>query len=284
MYCDLHTHSIFSDGTNTPEELIEMAEGLHLSAIALTDHNSVSGLPRFLAAAEGKALRAVPGVEFTTNYEALELHVLALFVREQHYSAVTDLVALPDRRKRESNLALAEALNRAGYAIDYAAMEAATPDGRVNRSQFADELIRLGYFSDKQMLFDTVLKPGGGFYLPPERLDVFDTLRFIRSIGAVAVLAHPFLQFHSEEALRRFLPRGIEAGLDGMEVYYSTYSPETTALALRLAREYGLALSGGSDYHGTRKPHIQLAVGKGGLAIGEDVFSDLAALARARQG
>lgn len=284
MYCDLHTHSIFSDGTDTPEELVAMAERLNLSAVALTDHNSVSGLPRFLAAAEGKALRAVPGVEFTTGYEGLELHVLALFVRKEHYPAVAELVAVPDLRKRMSNLSLAEALNRAGYAIDYAAMEAATPDGRVNRSQFADELIRLGYFSDKQGLFDTILKPGGGFYEPPERLDVFDTIRFIRSIGAVAVLAHPFLQFDSEEGLRRFLPRAMDAGLDGMEVYYSTYSPETTALALRLAREFGLALSGGSDYHGTRKKHIQLAVGTGTLAIEDQIYAHLAALAEERQG
>lgn len=282
MLCDLHTHSIFSDGTDTPEKLTEKAEALGLGAIALTDHNSVSGLPRFLAAAEGRSVLAVPGIEFSTGYENGELHILALFVRPEHYEAVRALAAQPDRLKRESNLALAEALNRAGYEIDYAALESSTPDGRVNRVQFANALLEKGYVATKDEAFDTLLKPGGPYYQPPKRLDALETIRFIRSIGAVAVLAHPWLNRKTPEALRSFLDEAVPAGLDGMEVRYSKFTPEQSNLALEIAEQYGLLLSGGSDYHGDNKPDIALGSGRGDLAVPMEYVEKLAELARKR--
>lgn len=266
MYCDLHTHSIFSDGTDTPEELIARAEAIGLDAIALTDHNSVSGLPRFWKAAEGKPIRAVPGVEFSTSHRGEDVHILALFVRPEHYDAIARRTALPDQWKRESNLALAEALNRDGYRIDYDALEASTPDGRVNRSHFAGELLRLGYAKSKDEIFDTLLVPGGKYYTEPKRLDALETVEFIRSLGAVSVFAHPFYN-HSREYVEEFLPRAKERGLDGMEVFYPTYDDATTRLALELAEQYELCNSGGSDYHGTRKADIRLGVGRGNLRI-----------------
>lgn len=283
MYCDLHTHSIFSDGTDTPEELIAQAERRNLTAIALTDHNTVAGLPRFLAAAEGKRVRAVPGIEFSTGYGNGELHILGLFLRRQHYDAIRARVALPDHWKRESNLELAQALNRAGYLIDYAELENATPGGKVNRAHFAKALAEKGYVKTRDQAFQTILQPGGPFYHPPKRLDVFETIAFLRSLGAVALLAHPFFNL-DKPALEAFLPPAMEAGLDGMEVRYSTFDPETTALAIRMARQYGLVLSGGSDYHGGNKPDIQLMVGKGDLAVPEEYYGALASLAGSRQG
>ena len=166
MYCDLHTHSKFSDGTEWPEELIARAQGLGLSALALTDHNSVAGLPRFLAAAEGSGVEAVPGVEFSTDYRGKSLHILALFVRPEHYETISNLTAHYDRLKRESNLDLTRKLREAGYPIDYEALEASTPDGRVNRAQFGKELHRLGYVESVDEAFDKLLKERCGFYTP----------------------------------------------------------------------------------------------------------------------
>lgn len=282
MYCDLHTHSIFSDGTDTPEALIAQAETLGLGAIALTDHNSVAGLPRFLEAAEGSDLTAVPGIEFSTGYENGELHILALFVKPEDYAAITDLVALPDRRKRESNLALAAALNEAGYRIDYAALEASTPDGRVNRAHFAAELHRLGYVDSRDEAFDTLLKPGGRFYQPPQRLDALETIEFIRSLGAVSILAHPWLNLKTRDVLERFLAQAVPVGLDGMEVCYSKFSREESNLALEIAEAFGLLPSGGSDYHGENKPEIALGSGEGELTVPMEFFEKLAELAKKR--
>lgn len=290
MFCDLHTHSIFSDGMDTPEEIVFRAEALGLGAVALTDHNCVDGLPRFLAAAEGCRVQAVPGVEFSTNWQDGEMHILALFVRPEHYGAIRDLCAGPDKAKRDSNLALAKALNEAGYAIDYEAMEAASPNGRINRSQFGSELLRLGYVTDKQEAFDHILQPGGPFYQPPKRLDALETIRFIRSIGAVSVLAHPFqdsnkrlpqARFHHTPAqLESFLPQAMAAGLDGMEVLHSCFDPDTVLLAERMAGQFGLYFSGGSDYHGTAKKDVLL----GGQQVPMELFRRLKTLSNQRLG
>ncbi len=284
MNCDLHTHSIYSDGTDTPEELIAQAEALGLSAVALTDHNTVAGLPRFLAAAEGKQVKPVPGIEFSTGYGAGELHILALFVRREHYEAIQARVALPDRWKRDSNLALAAALNQAGYAIDYAAIEASTPGGKVNRAHFAAALAEKGYVSSIDEAFRDLLKPGGRFYQPPRRLDAIETIRFIRELGAVSVLAHPWLNLKTREALEGFLQKAVPAGLDGMEVRYSKFDEAQTEQAAVLGEQYGLLPSGGSDYHGGNKPDIDLGSGRGDLAVPEGFYTRLKALAEERQG
>lgn len=284
MFCDLHTHSVFSDGTDTPEELIRQAEALGLSALALTDHNSVAGLPRFLVSGAGSPVEAVPGVEFSTEYCGGDLHILALFVPAEHFREVEDLVALPDRWKRESNLDLAEKLTRAGFPIDYTALEASTPGGHVNRAHFGRELVRLGHAESVEEAFRKFLKPRCGYYTPPKRLDALETVAFIRSVGAVAVLAHPWLNLKTREALETFLDLAVPAGLDGMEVRYSKFSPEESNLALELAEKYGILPSGGSDYHGYAvKPDIAMGTGRGDLEVPENWHQRLKALAKSRK-
>ena len=264
--CDLHTHSVFSDGTFTPAELIAGAKQAGLSAIALTDHNTVAGLPAFVAAAEDSGVEAVPGVEFSTEYRDIELHILALFVKPEHYAPITALMDDMLRRKEESNIALVEALNRAGYALDYEKIKAQTPNGQINRAHIAAELTALGYTESIQAAFKQLLSPKRGYYHPPKRIGSYEAIRFIKELGCVAVLAHPFLNL-DEEALRAFLPAAVEAGLDGMETAYSKYSAETAALAEQIAAEFGLKSSGGSDFHGENKPDIALGVGRGELKI-----------------
>lgn len=266
MYCDLHTHSVFSDGTDTPAHLIELATQAGLSAVALCDHNTVAGLPDFLKAAQGTAVEAVPGVEISTDFADKELHILALYVQPQHYAAVTELLAEGDRRKEQSNIDLVAALNGAGYALNYEEIKAKTPKGHINRAHIAAEMLRLGYVESVQDAFRTLLSPKHGLYHPPKRIDAYDAIRFIKSIGAVAVLAHPFLSM-DEALLRDFLPRAVEAGLDAMEVYYAKYDEKTTCLAVDIAREFGILPSGGSDYHGGNKPDIAMGTGRGELRI-----------------
>lgn len=266
-FCDLHTHSVFSDGTLTPTELVELAEELGLGAVALTDHNTVLGLPEFLAAAEGKAVEAVPGVEFSVDYQDGELHILALYIRPEHYSAAMAIAGQMQENKRKSNIALVEALNRAGYAISYEKIKAAMPAGEPNRALIAAELKACGYVSSNQEAFRKLLSPKQGYYVPPKHIDAFELISFVRSIGAVAVWAHPWLHLKQEEQVREFLSKAIPVGLQGMETQYPLYTPEQTALAASLAEEYGLLQSGGSDFHGANKPDIALGTGKGSLAV-----------------
>jgi len=264
--CDLHTHSTCSDGTLTPAELIRMAEDLRLGAVALCDHNTVSGLPEFLAAGAESTVEAVPGVEFSTDYGETELHLLALFVKPAHYAAVTEKVAQMWKRKEQSNLELVRSLKEAGLELDYAAIKAGTPNGQVNRAVIAAEMVRRGYCESVKEAFSNWLSQKHGHFRPPKRLDVFEMIGFIRSIGAVSVLAHPFLNLE-EAGLREFLKEAVPLGLEGMETEYSTFS-ETQRQQLReIAGEFGIKCSGGSDFHGANKPDIAMGTGRGDLAV-----------------
>ncbi len=266
QYCDLHTHSVFSDGTDTPARLIALAREASLAAVALCDHNTVAGLPDFLAAARGSGVEAVPGVEISTDYAGKELHILALFVSPRHYDDVSQLLADGDIRKEQSNIDLVAALNRAGFPLDYERIRAGTPQGHINRAHIAAEMLHLGYVQSVQEAFRLYLAPERGYYRPPRRPDACRTVCFIRSIGAVAVLAHPFLSM-DEALLRVFLREAVPCGLNAMEVAYSKYSEATARLAARIAREYGILPSGGSDYHGTVKPDISIGTGRGMLRV-----------------
>lgn len=280
---DLHTHSTFSDGTVSPAGVIALAEEAGLTAVALCDHNTVGGLPGFLAAAEGRRIRAVPGIEFSTDYGETELHMLGLFIRPEHYEATQALVDTMLQRKEQSNRELVRALNGAGMALDYEHIKASTAGGLVNRAVIAGEMTRLGCTSSVKEAFSLWLSPKRGYFKPPRRLDVFEVIRFIRSVGAVAVLAHPFLNL-DEAGLRAFLPRAIGEGLDGMETRYPLFSPEETALAEQIAAEFGLLQSGGSDFHGENKPDIQVGAGRGGLRVPDEFLTQLDKRRRIYQG
>ena len=279
---DLHTHTHFSDGTYSPAELIAEAERVGLSAIALCDHNTVRGLDEFLAAAQGRSVEAIPAVEFSTDYltdggKIKELHIVALFVRPEYYDDITAMVAPIAENKKKSNHALIAALQAHGYDITYDEV-CAKGRGNINRAHVAGVLTEKGYTASIQEAFQTVLAPERGFYVEPKRLPVLDTIRHIRSIGAVPVLAHPFLKL-DEAQLRAFLDKAIPCGLVGMETLYSTYDEKTTALSRTIAAEYGLCESGGSDFHGGRKPDIALGTGRGNLAIPYEFLDKLKAFA-----
>ena len=282
LLCDLHTHTHYSDGTYSPAELIAEAERIGLAAIALCDHNTIAGLEEFLAAAKDSTVEAIPAVEFSTDYRVdggkiIELHIVALLVRPAHYDSITKLVAPIAENKKKSNRALIAALQKSGYDITYDEV-CAEGQGNINRAHVAGVLTKKGYTASIQEAFKTVLSPERGFYVEPARLPVFETIEFIRSIGAVPVLAHPFLKL-SESQLRTFLDKAKGHGLVGMETLYSTYDEATTALSRAIAREYGLCESGGSDFHGGRKPDISLGTGRGNLAIPYEFLDKLKAFA-----
>lgn len=262
--CDLHAHSTASDGSLTPTELLELAVRQNLAAVVLCDHNTTNGLAEFVAAAENMPVEAVPGVEFSTEFENTELHILALFVEPQHYATINALTDDFKKRKEESNRALVEALNAAGFSLDVQHLY--QEHSYVNRAHIAEEMTKKGYTTSVAEAFKTYLSPKFGYYVPPKRPDAFEVIRFIKSIGAVAVLAHPFLDL-DESGLRRFLEKATTCGLDGMETLYAKYDPQTTALAQEIAVQYDLLQSGGSDFHGSVKPDTQLGTGRGELKI-----------------
>lgn len=273
--CDLHTHSTSSDGSLTPTELIRAAEAIGLDAIALCDHNTVAGLPEFMKAAEGSTVEAVPGCEFSSDYLGIDLHIIGLFIPADQYDRITSMLAETQAAKEQSNLELVANLAKDGYVIDYAALRAQAGSGFLNRANIAQALVAGGYVPSVKDAFSQLLSAKGKYYNPPKRLDSFEVIDFIKSIGAVAVLAHPFLNLKEEHQLRAFLNEAVKHGLDAMETIYTAYSDETTALARRIAAEYSLKESGGSDFHGNAKPATALGIGKGNIKVPTEFLQKL---------
>ena len=255
QFCDLHTHSVFSDGFYTPAQILDAAVAEGLSAVALTDHDSIDGLPDFLQAAAGKPLEAIAGAEFAVTYQGTELHLLGLYIPEEAFSQIGQLMQQVHHRRAQCVFDLVESLNRAGYRLDFGELKA-NAQGQLTRAHVASALERQGYLSASQA-FQTLLKPGAGHYQSPQRLDFLFTLDLIRSVGAVPVLAHPFLNMSRQE-LAAFLPFARQQGLVGMECLYSAYDDATTADAFTLAESCGLLPSGGSDFHGSIRPEAAL--------------------------
>ena len=272
-YCDLHTHSLFSDGTLTPDELVNAAVEAGLSALAMTDHNTVAGLDEFVRAAQDKPIEAVPGIEFTTADHGQELHILGLFIPPQSHKAINQYINRVQILKDESNYKLINRLRERGYDIRYVDIMASSK-GNINRANIAAELVKKGYIGSVAEGFRTLLDEKFGLYEAPERLSATETISFIRSLGAVAVWAHPY--FHvGFEWTEEFLPRAIDAGLQGMETMYSTYDEATTEKAREVCRRFGICESGGSDFHGANKPHISLGKGMGNLRIPYEFYEKL---------
>ena len=273
MNCDLHTHTNHSDGSNTPVELVAMAKELDL-IIALTDHNTVTGLPEFLAEAERLGVIAIGGTELSTVYHGEEFHLLGLFIDPEKYGEVEELCREYHILKEESNIDLVNRLRKAGYSIDYASIKARNVKGNVNRAHIAAELIEAGYFGSVSEAFDRLLDEKCGYYIPPRRLELTDAIGFLTEIGALPILAHPLKDIDGDR-LREMLPEIIEAGLVGMETMHSSYSDEKIALSKVIAADFGLLESGGSDYHGSNKPGVKLMVGKGNLNIPASIYYKL---------
>ncbi len=270
-FCDLHTHSIFSDGTASPTEIVENALQLRLSAVALTDHNTIAGLPEFLSAAQKYnasskyPIEAISGIEISTGHNNKELHIVGLFLQPAYFSTVTDFLSNINRQKEESNRNLIHALNQAGYHISYDELQA-HHQGNINRAVIASELMKKGYIYNVKEAFKWLLTPASGYYVPPKRLSSLEAISFLHSIHAVPVLAHPFSDLTQSE-LCAFLPEAKKAGLVAMETHYANYTKEITGIATKIAKDFGILESGGSDYHGKNKPDIFLGVGKSSLKV-----------------
>lgn len=278
LFCDLHTHSTFSDGTLTPEALVELAVKQELGAVALTDHNTVAGCARFTAAAAGKPIHAVCGTEFSTDFGGTELHLLGLFLPPAVFAEVTAFTAKCNAMKEESNRQTIENLRAAGYGISYDELCAAFPGIFRNRSHIAQLLMRRGIVKTVAEAFQKLLDTDCGFYIRPHNPSFFDTIRQVKAWGGVAVWAHPL--YHVDiSKVYAILPAAAAAGLDGAEVYYSTYSDADTAAMLAAVKAFGLLPSGGSDFHGSVKPDIALGTGRGNLAVPYSCYEALRARA-----
>ena len=272
--CDLHSHSNFSDGTLTPTELVKLAEKQGLSALALTDHNTSQGLKEFMEAGKDSSVITVPGCEFSTEWQGKEVHIVGLFIQEKYWPEVEDFMEMAIIAKRNSNYKLIENLQKAGYEITYEEAAALTDAEEFNRTHVARVLLQKGYLTSVAEGFDTILKNGNGFYEPAQKMTSMAAINFIKIFQAVPVLAHPFLNLTDSELLE-FLPEAKASGLVAMETHYSEFDQEMTEKAIKLTEHFDLKQSGGSDFHGTTKPGIELGTGRGDLFVPYSFYEEL---------
>jgi predicted metal-dependent phosphoesterase TrpH len=264
---DLHTHTTHSDGSDTPEELIEAASLNGASAVAITDHDTVSGFSEARAAAARCGIEFVPGIEISAEYESGTMHVLGYCVDEASPGFQEKLDELKQARQ-ERNPRIARRLQSLGIEIDYDEVARLAGNEVVGRPHFARLMVEKGYVANIQEAFDRFLKKGASAYVEKARLSPADAIALIHRAKGVAVLAHPYqLRLSSAEQADDLLTKLKELGLDGIEAIYSRHSPAERALYTELARHHQLLITGGSDYHGSYKPDISIVRGLGNLEV-----------------
>jgi 3',5'-nucleoside bisphosphate phosphatase len=278
---DLHTHTTYSDGTLTPAELVEAAAARGLSALAVTDHDTVDGLPEALAAGERVGLRVVPGVEINCEHERITMDVLGYFLAGAPNEELEAELAELRRYRDERNARILGRLAELGCPLTPEDLEEAAGGGAVGRPHIGEAMVRRGYAESVPDAFKRFLKRGAPAWVDRHRLALGPALRLLRASGGLPVLAHPGIIRTDRPGLERIVRDAARLGLAGIECLYPLHDEDTVAFCLALADRYALAPTGGSDYHGTVKPDIHLGVAAGGEPVPDELLDGLDCIAQA---
>ena len=271
---DLHTHSTKSDGTLEPKELVRLAKKLRLEAIALTDHDAVSGLEEAMEEGRRIGVEVVPGIELSTNHEGMEVHILGYYINRRNAEFLRKLGEFVAGRERR-NLQMAELLRQEGFGVTMEDLWREYPESIITRAHFARYLVEHGFVKDRDTVFREYLGEGCRCYVPRKKITPFEAISLIRQGGGVPFFAHPVLCRMADKALDSFTKQLKEAGLAGIEAIYSMNEATDERKLCQMAEKLGLLISGGSDFHGKNKPHIQLGAGRGGLQVPYQYLEDI---------
>ena len=271
---DLHTHSIASDGTLTPRELVLLAKKEGLKALALTDHDTIDGLKEAYETAKEVNLPFLCGVEISIKFDGPgHFHLLGYFLTPEIKTLDETLSELKKARKRR-NESMIEKLRSLGIEITMEELSAIA-QGEIGRPHFARLLLEKGVVKSMEEAFEKYLKKGAPAYVPKALLTPDEGIRRILESKGVPVLAHPVTLKLDEKALKEYLEKLKELGLRGVEVYYSEHNKYFTNFLLSQASRLGLLVTGGSDFHGANKPDIKLGRGFGNLQVPYECFVKL---------
>jgi predicted metal-dependent phosphoesterase TrpH len=257
---DLHAHTNASDGEHSPEELVEIARQRGVTVLGIADHDTLAGIERAVQAAQKYGdIEIVPAVEFSTDWEKREIHVLAYLVdyRDPQTLALAE-------RFREGRLGRAQKilakLDALGAPVAFEKVAAIAGDAAIGRPHVARALVEAGHVATVQEAFDRYLASDKPAYVEYESASPHEAVELIRAVGAVPVLAHP-------RDVTRIVPELVRAGLTGLECYYAEYSDATRRELVDLAKQYGLIQTGGSDFHGLNRMGHMSALGQANVPI-----------------
>ncbi len=274
QYIDLHTHTCASDGSDTPSELVKKAAKLGLCAIAVTDHDTLSGLDEATEQGKISNIEVIRGCELSVDSECGEIHILGLWVAK-HAPELQQAFEMLQAYRSKRNKIIVDRLKTMGLDIDYEYVLSIAGGDAVGRPHIAAALMKKGYVASVRDAFATYLGSHGKAYEPKKTLNVHEAMRLLNASGASICLAHPGLINCTEAWLSDLVHKLKDLGLSSIEVYHSSHTDAVQSMCLKLAKKYDLDISGGSDYHGSAKPQIHLGVGKGNLRIGIDILNTL---------
>jgi 3',5'-nucleoside bisphosphate phosphatase len=260
MRIDLHAHTLASDGSDRPAELVAAAAAAGVATLAVTDHDSVAAVAEARAVGRRLGVEVLAGCELTAAVGGRVVHVL-LYGEGLLEPDLADAVEVARRGRHERNLAIGERLARL-TGVGYAEAVEVAGDSALSRAHFARALVARGVVTDVAEAFDRFLSSGRPAYVPAPSVSVTDAVALAAKAGGVAVLAHPGRLAPGERD--RVLAEALEAGVDGVEVWHSQHDPGLRRDLAALAERRGLLATGGSDYHGRHKPDVAVGSGRAG--------------------
>ncbi|MBP1999337.1 putative metal-dependent phosphoesterase TrpH [Paenibacillus shirakamiensis] len=257
--CDLHTHTLASDGTNSPTENVRLASQKGLAGLAITDHDTVAGIAEAMEAGIKYGIRVVAGVEISTRSEGHDIHVLGYGVQYEDSRFLTRLAGLRGARDQRNDQILNKLRELGIDIVMQDVIQTKTggnakvnSDNSIGRPHIADTLVKKGYASDLRDAFDRYLGEGAAAYISLSPLSPTEACQWIREAGGAPVIAHPGL-YHQDWLIQNLIEEARPAGL---EVYHSDHQKEDEERYFAMARENNLIITGGSDYHGVRQGHV----------------------------
>ena len=293
---DLHTHSTKSDGTYTPAQLVDYAARKRLSAIALTDHDTIDGIEEAMQAAadlrrENESVlisspvyrivpEVIPGVELSTELNGKSIHIVGLFIDYKNRAFSERMKEFLDSRFYR-NRKMCRLLTEGGYPVSYGELEKLFPNTVIARPHFARYLMEHGMVSSIEEAFRNLIGDDCPYYVPREKITPHDAVRYLVKFGCLPVLAHPLQYKLSNQDLEALVSSLKKEGLAGIEIYYPSHRPSDTAALGRLALKYGLLPSGGSDFHGDNKKNLDLGTGYGHLYVPDTLLQPIRDRAKA---
>jgi predicted metal-dependent phosphoesterase TrpH len=260
MNIDLHIHSTYSDGSMSPTEVVRAAHRLGLTAISLTDHDTIDGVEEAMEVGADLGVDVIPGLELSVTCEEISVHLLGYFFNRVNTQLLQVLGRLQDGRKTRNTAILAR-LNALGIEITERELAATSGHGQSGRPHIATLLVQKGVVGSMDEAFCRYLARGGKAYQSRYVLTAEEAIAIIKDAGGLTVLAHPQQLEKAGKNISAVIERLRALGLDGVEAYYPTHSHSFRKRLLAIARRLGLLVSGGSDYHGDLRPGTAMACG-----------------------
>ena len=276
---DLHLHTTASDGCLTPKQLVEMAVERGMEAISITDHDTINGLTEGAAKAGELGIKFINGVELSSECDGREIHILGYFLNPEDDKFKSELKKMQEARDNR-NYKILEKLAQYRMYITMEELEEEAGGDIISRAHIANLMLKKGYVYTKGEIFKRYLGIGGVAYVPKGDLTPERAVEIIRENGGIASLAHPKYIYEDEGKLMGIIEKLKVAGLEAMEVYYSSFSLKEVVKYKKLARRAGLLLTGGSDYHGGNKGSIEIGDG----SVPMKVYEELEGLLKKRNG